>query len=61
MVPISGWLDISEFKDFIEGAMPGVPLKEASMALQTAVRETFKDLAIETVPRNWLEIVAIKK
>ena len=41
--------------------MPGVPLKEASMALQTAVRETFKDLAIETVPRNWLEIVAIKK
>ena len=61
MVPISGWLDISEFKDFIEGAMPGVPLKEASLALQTAVRETFKDLAIETVPRNWLEIVAVKK
>ena len=27
-VPLQGWLDISSFSDFIEGAMPGVPPRQ---------------------------------
>ena len=60
MVPIDGWLDISEFEDFISGTMPGVPLDKASAALKRGVWQTFEELKIEYVPRNWLEVVAVK-
>jgi ubiquinone/menaquinone biosynthesis C-methylase UbiE len=60
-VPIEGWLDISTFSDFIEGTMPGVPLKEASEALQQGVRLTYEEMGVTHVPRNWLDIVAVKK
>jgi ubiquinone/menaquinone biosynthesis C-methylase UbiE len=59
-VPQTAWLDISEFEDFIAGAMPGVPLDKASAALKKGVRQTFEELKIETVPRHWLEIVAVR-
>ena len=59
-VPIDGWLDISTFEDFIIGTMPGVPLKEASAALQTGVHQTFEEMQITHVPRNWLDIVALR-
>jgi ubiquinone/menaquinone biosynthesis C-methylase UbiE len=59
-VPIEGWLDISTFEDFIVGTMPGVPLKEASASLQTGVHQTFEEMDITHVPRNWLDIVAIR-
>ena len=60
-VPIEGWLDISTFEDFIVGTMPGVPLKEASAALRTGVHQTFEEMEITHVPRNWLDIVAVRK
>ena len=60
-VPIEGWLDISTFEDFIVGTMPGVPLEEASASLQTGVHQTFEEMDITHVPRNWLDIVAIRK
>ena len=60
MVPIEGWLDISGFSDFIEGIMPGVPLEEASAALKIGVRQTFDEMNITHVPRNWLDIVAVR-
>ncbi|MGH2542834.1 MAG: class I SAM-dependent methyltransferase, partial [Ardenticatenaceae bacterium] len=60
MVPIDGWLDISEFEDFIEGTMPGVPLDKASAALKQGIHETFDELELEFVPRNWLDVVAVK-
>ena len=60
-VPIEGWLDISTFEDFIVGTMPGVPLKEASASLQTGVHQTFEEMEITHVPRNWLDIVAVRK
>ena len=60
-VPIEGWLDISTFEDFIIGTMPGVPLKEASASLQTGVHQTFEEMNITHVPRNWLDIVAVRK
>ena len=59
-VPIDGWLDISGFKDFIEGVMPGVSLDIVSQSLQKAVRDTFKEMKLNFVQRNWMEIVATK-
>ena len=59
-VPLQGWLDISAFSDFIEGAMPGVPLDKASLALKKAVRETFEEMKISHTTRNWLDVVAVR-
>jgi len=59
-VPIEGWLDICAFSDFIEGTMPGVPLDIASAVLQEGVRQTYAELNITHVPRNWLDIIAVK-
>ena len=59
-VPQAAWLDISEFEDFIAGAMPGVPLDKASAALKKGVKQAFEELKIETVPRHWLEVVAVR-
>ena len=60
-VPIEGWLDISTFSDFIEGTMPGVPMNEASEALQEGIRQTYSELNVTHVPRNWLDIIAVKR
>ena len=59
-VPLEGWVDISQFEDFIVGVMPGVPLDKASAALQRAAAQTYEELGVEYVPRNWLEIVAVR-
>ncbi len=59
-VPIEGWLDISEFDDFIKGIMPGVPLDKASAALKRGVKHTYEDMGISYVNRNWLDMVAIR-
>ena len=59
-VPIEGWLDISGFSDFIEGTLPGVPLEEASAALQSGVHQTFAEMNITHVPRSWLGVVAVR-
>ena len=37
-VPLDGWRDISAFRDFIAGVMPGVPMDKASEALQKGLR-----------------------
>ncbi|MEE9165904.1 MAG: class I SAM-dependent methyltransferase [Candidatus Neomarinimicrobiota bacterium] len=57
-MPLNGWLSISKFKDFIDGVMPGVPLDKGSDSLQKGAIETFKELGIESVPRNWLYVIA---
>ena len=59
-VPLEGWVDISRYEDFVAGAMPGVPLAPASEALQEGVRQTFSDMGLQFVPRNWLSMVAQK-
>jgi ubiquinone/menaquinone biosynthesis C-methylase UbiE len=59
-VPIDGWLDISDFEDFIIGAMPGVALEPASASLKKGVHETFKEMNLTYVDRNWLDVVAQK-
>ena len=59
-VPIEGWLDISDFEDFIVGTLPGVPLDKASAALKKGVHQTFEEMKISFVKRNWLDIVAVR-
>jgi ubiquinone/menaquinone biosynthesis C-methylase UbiE len=51
--------DIGRFSLFIEGALPGVPLPEASEALQEGLRRALDETGFTTVPRNWLECVAV--
>ena len=58
---LKGFEDISEYRLFIEGAMPGVPLEPASEALKYGARGAFRELGLETSPRNWLLIVASKE
>ena len=59
-VPLEGWTHISTFSDFIEGTMPGVPLEEASAALQEGVRQTYENMGIDHVNRNWMSMVATR-
>lgn len=55
-----GWLDISRFRDFASGVLPGIPLAQASEVLCDAVRETLAELGLSAVPRNWLSVVATR-
>ena len=59
-MPLEGWLAISEFRDFITGIFPGVPLDKASFALKEGVKEIYESMKLRAVPRNWLEVVAVK-
>jgi ubiquinone/menaquinone biosynthesis C-methylase UbiE len=59
-VPLEGWLDICTFSDFVEGALPGVPVQTASEVLKKTVTQTFQDMQLTVVPRNWLEVVAVR-
>ena len=59
-VPIDGFHYISEFKDWIEGVLPGVPLEIGKKTLQKALKEVFSEMSLTTVPRNWLSVRAIK-
>jgi ubiquinone/menaquinone biosynthesis C-methylase UbiE len=59
-VPLAGWVEISAFRDFIEGTLPGVPLKEASAALQKGAKQTYEEMDIQFVNRNWLSVVALR-
>ncbi|MDR7481465.1 MAG: methyltransferase domain-containing protein [Armatimonadota bacterium] len=52
------WEDISEFSMFIEGALPGVPLEVGAEALKVGVREAFRELSLQSVPRIWLQAIA---
>ena len=59
-VPIQGWLDISDFEDFITGILPGIPMDQASDALKRGVVQTYDEMGIDYVPRNWLDVVAVR-
>ena len=59
-IPLAGWIDISKYELFARGAFPGVPVNAASEVLQRAAAETFQELGLSSVPRNWLSIVAQK-
>ena len=46
------------FKDFIEGALPGIPLPLASKVLQQATHKAFEALGLQHLSRRWLHLVA---
>ena len=50
--------DIGRYWLFIEGALPGVPLAAGAEALEHGAAEAFEELGLESVPRNWLQVVA---
>ncbi|MBI1744671.1 methyltransferase domain-containing protein [Candidatus Acetothermia bacterium] len=60
LVPLEGWLAISQFADFVNGAMPKVPVAQASDALQQGLREVFEELQLTAVPRNWWLVIAAR-
>ena len=53
---------ISSYKEFAKGALHAADedADEAARALQVTVQQTFHDLKMKYLPRNWLEIVAVK-
>lgn len=59
-ITLQGWKDISSYEDFIQGALPGVPIDQASEALKEAVQQVMAELNLQAVPRNWLTVVAAK-
>ena len=59
-LPLSGFEAISEYSLWIEGVLPGVPLKAGRDSLIAAARQAFSELQIKTSPRNWLLVVAAR-
>ena len=51
--------DIGRFSLFIEGALPGVPLEQGAEALREGLRRALDETGFATVPRNWLECMAV--
>ncbi len=53
---------ISSYSEFAKGALHATDedAEEAALALQVTVRQAFHDLKMKYLPRNWLEIIAVK-
>jgi ubiquinone/menaquinone biosynthesis C-methylase UbiE len=53
---------ISSYKEFAKGALHATDADadEAALSLQVTVQQTFRDLKMKYLPRNWLEIIAVK-
>ncbi len=60
MMTQSSFETIAAFAGFAETLMSGYPVEISSECLQAAVGQTFQAMDLETVPRLWLEVVAIK-
>ena len=60
-VPLEGWVLISQFEDWINGVMPGVPLAPARESLQKAATQLFEEMKVNFISRDWLDIVAEKQ
>jgi ubiquinone/menaquinone biosynthesis C-methylase UbiE len=63
-LPPEVYESIARFGDYVENALPAIPghpeitLAMRSQALVDAVRDVYKRLKVETLPRNWLYIEA---
>jgi len=58
LMTCQSWQDISHYTDFVNGALPGVPVDVAIPILQNAVVRAYDELGISELPRNWLQVVA---
>jgi ubiquinone/menaquinone biosynthesis C-methylase UbiE len=50
--------DISHYSEFVKGALPGIPVEVGAPILMVAVAQAFRELKMEILPRNWLQVVA---
>ena len=60
-VPQDGYHHISGFSDWIEGILPGVPLDKGCDVLQKSLEHVWNEMKLNTIPRLWLSISAVKK
>jgi len=60
MMSMDSHRDIGRYRLFIEGALPGIPLALGAAALGISVYQAGQELGLTELPRNWLQIVAIK-
>ena len=58
---VEGWCAISQYEEFISGALPGIPVEKGCRVLQEAVTQTYEEMNLTSVPRNWLSMVATRK
>jgi ubiquinone/menaquinone biosynthesis C-methylase UbiE len=61
MISLDAWRDIGHYWLFIEGALPGVPLPLGAQALEAAVYLAGEETGMTATPRDWLQIIAVKK
>jgi len=54
---LASFQDIGRYWLFIEGALPGAPLAAGAQALEHGAAEAFDELGLDSVPRNWLQVV----
>ena len=59
-LPLEGFQAISEYELFARGALPGVPLALAVDCLRRGAADAFREMKLKSVPRNWLQVVAVK-
>lgn len=52
------WQDISQYAEFVKGALPGIPLEVAVPVLKKSVAQVYEELGITDIARNWLQVVA---
>lgn len=57
LMPLRAWQDIGRYSLFIEGALPGVPIPIGADALEVGAARAFEELGLDSVPRNWLQLV----
>lgn len=60
MMSLDGLRDLGQYRLFIQGALPGVPLAWGAAALGAAVYQAGQELEMAEVPRLWLQIIATK-
>ncbi|EFH80732.1 class I SAM-dependent methyltransferase [Ktedonobacter racemifer] len=61
IISLDAWRDLGQYWLFIDGALPGIPLAYGARALEVAVYQAGEELELQEVPRNWLQMVGIKK
>ncbi len=59
-ISLEAWRDLGRYWLFIDGALPGIPLALGAQALEIALYQAGEEMGIDTVPRTWLQMVAVK-
>jgi ubiquinone/menaquinone biosynthesis C-methylase UbiE len=55
---LESWQDISQYSEFANGALPGVPVEVAVPVLKQSAAQALHELGVTEIARNWLQVVA---